>query len=306
MRKTFNITIMILPILLICAAFTGCNNSNNNDYTSDKYIQNTDNIDNNTEAVETAPNEYAITADVDSDGYIVKNADGIIELYSYSETSHCLNPCYPKQWNEDGFILVWKNANEIIPKIDKNSTVAIYDSYEEITVIPINTSTPYYTVPLNFFGYDEEKVADFPNSLLGRGVIITSKDENIDFSVDNLLTPGNPLTECNGEDLETFINNNSVVFYHQVDAMLWHSYKILDTEKNKEFEFGGYVGTNWETFTSRACVEYYKVYPKSENQSISRTLTTEKTKNGYFTVDISTLDSGIYYVSTYNTFIEIV
>lgn len=82
-------------------------------------------------------------------------------------------------------------------------------------------------------------------------------------------------------------------------------YKLLDGQKNEKFTFGGYVGTEWQEFVATANVEYYKVYYNNGN-SPDKIIPTEKTKNGYFSVDFSDLEPGIYYVSTYSTFIELV
>ena len=78
-------------------------------------------------------------------------------------------------------------------------------------------------------------------------------------------------------------------------------YKLLTCNKNEKLVFGYYVGTKWEESTVKASIEYYKAY---YGNSID--ITPEKTKKGYFTVDITGLKKGLYFVKNYEQFIEIV
>jgi hypothetical protein len=162
-------------------------------------------------------------------------------------------------------------------------------------------------VPLNF-GDDPtgDDVDDFPDNLGGNGLTFAYPSDNIDFDSGDLLNPGNPLVECNNEDLTKFVNSNCDSFVYSANFSLYRGYKVVTGDKNQEFTFGGYVGTQWQEFTSKACVEYYKIYANKNGEKITKTIPTEKTKDGYFKVDFSSIDSGIYYVSTYNTFIELV
>lgn len=296
--------LIIVITLLLTACFNNSDKSfdNNDDYGethSDSFIDETDNEE----------NEYKL--DGVENGYVIKNEDGIVELKSYTSRSNMLNPCYDTEDSETGFIMVWKNANEIIPKIRKDDKIAIYDTYDEIKVVPVGNAIPLYMVPLNFGSDPVRDVAEFPVNMEANGIHFAYPSDNIDFDSGELLNPGNPLTECNDKDLTSFVNDNSDNFVYNTNGDGWglasyRKYKVIKGEKNQEFTFGGYVGTDWKEFTSKACIEYYKIYANKNGDKISKSIPTKKTKNGYFTVDFSKFKSGVYYISTYNVFVELV
>lgn len=243
---------------------------------------------------------------VDADGYVDAYIGDAIHLFSYSKSSASFNPCY--DYVDDAYddnvlryIVCWKNANEMIPKIDKNALVGITDANDEISLLPINGESPTYAVPVNFANNvtrEQDDVYSLPDFI----------DVKSDIDGTDLKNQLKQSTECNGQNLKTFINANSDYFVYRGGTMggpLWECYKLLIGEKNQEFTFGGYFGTNWEEMSAVACLEYYKI-PENKNENTFQKVKTEKTKNGYFKVDLSGLDSGIYYVSTYDTFIELV
>lgn len=235
--------------------------------------------------------------------FLTENEDGVIAL-EQPNVIHCdmRNPLYDAEGK--AFIFIWKNADEAIPKVEKNKTIGIYQAYEELEFIPIGDATPMYTVPMNFYPFYNDDNGDgvtesplyFSGGLLGGVGRPSDNGDDIEGALDFFLAKTS-LLECNGEDLGTFVNANCDVF----DA-----FKLLKADKDQEFEFGYYYGTEWKTVTAKACIEYYKVYPSTPNENITITVPTQPTKNGYFSVDVSTMDSGIYYIPTLSIFVELV
>lgn len=292
-------------LLALSLLFTACGESSSPTVNYGDSAVNASTMPATTESVTEPENTIPLTITLDSEGYVPLNEDGIVELKSYSETSYELNPCTTTYSDySNAYIVVWKHADEPIPKIKKDTTVGIYNTYDSIDIVPIGDTMPQYTVPLNFFdsgfgmGSDDGTVDDFPDELTATTKYFPDKND--------LMSPGCPLTECNGQELVEYVNSHSSVFYYE---MSYYSvgYKLLNAQKNEEFTFGGYVGTEWREITVPAYLEYYNVHKSNTSQEkITQTVATEKTKNGYFAVDFSGFEPGIYYVATYDTFIELV
>lgn len=284
---------LLAVIAAICLLFASCGKSsgNNSSYNDFNNQNNSTSDESNSTENNTLTNDETI--DVEKE-----NADGIVEIRKPEHTKcDSRNPL--KDASGNPFIFIWKNANEEVPKISKNSKVGIYETYGELDFIPIGTAEPQYTVPMNFI--DERDVDDKPDLFSG-GIFygnqgISHYVDNADFDTGNYLKSGNPLEECNGEKLADFVNANCDTF---------DSFKLIKAEKNQKFEFGYYYGTKWETFFVEACVEYYKVYPKTQDEKITITVPTQKTKEGYYSVDLSTMTPGLYYISTFQCFVELV
>ena len=75
---------------------------------------------------------------------------------------------------------------------------------------------------------------------------------------------------------------------------------LIDAEKDEKFIIGGYKGTEWVEYEFFADVPFW--YQDSYEKV---TVPVEKTRNGYFTVDLSGLEPGLYYNSTNDRMIEI-
>lgn len=237
---------------------------------------------------------------LDNNGFVNEYiTDGVILLTNYSPTANHDNMCYvvdmskvtDKSDLDVGFYFISKNADEIIPKIRKTETIGITNDYDEIDIIPIGSATPEYAVDFNFadVNYTFDHAMATPEFLF-------SRKNAVNFQ----------LSECNGEDLTTFVYNHGDGF-RAFDAM-WNDYSRLFVTgtKNEEFTFGGYVGTTWREVIKKADIEYYKIYQKDKNDSVALTIPTKKTKNGYFIVDFSNLSPGLYYISTFKSFVELV
>lgn len=316
-KKLFFVVIgVVLGLVIIISFVNSLGNSDipeTSEYDSEYYDYNQEgdpepelNVDWNSDII-----ENTLNVNITEDGFVDEYVDDAVLLKQYSNTCNELNPCYDSENSETGFILIWKNTDEIIPKIRRNQIVGITDSYEEVKIVPVGSSSPQYMVPLNFGNNPVEDVDDFPDNLNDNGIDFAYSNDNIDFDKGDLLKPGNPLTECNNEDLSTFVNNNCDTFVYDTNGGGWglpqyRKYKVVAGNKNQEFVFGGYVYTEWQEFTTKACVEYYKIYANKNGDKLSKTIATKKTKNGYFSVDFSNIEPGIYYVSTYDTFIELV
>lgn len=243
----------------------------------------------------TEPEQTVPESSTQQDGFVPVNKDGVIELKGAG--GRCFHPCYDKSYYER-YILVFKNVDTTIPKIKKEATIGIYtNNYESILLLPVDVSSPKYTVNMNFYRLNKELVETRPSIFWSYGSQYTTMP---DFSGRYA-----PISECNGIDLETFINKNSEYFYHMRDISSHDGYKLLTAQKNQQFEFGGYVGTKWESFIAKADIEYYKIDAYSDDNE-NKEIPVEKTKNGYFTVDFSNLKPGFYYILEYDCFVELV
>lgn len=304
MKKPIALLSVLLALSLL---FTACGESSSPTVNYGDSAANASTMPATTESVTEPENTIPLTITLDSEGYVPLNEDGVVELKSYSKTASDENPCFTdySDWDvqEKKYIVLWKHADEPIPKIKKDSIIGIYETKETISLFPVDETTAQYTVPLNFFDEftdepDSGKVADNPY------VFLSEYFPKTELSIRGGHLYG--LTECNGQDLTEYVNNHSDVFYDKIGLAPVDGYKLLNAQKNEEFTFGGYNGTEWEEFTVQAYLEYIKVYQKPGGGVGSVKLPVEKTKNGYFQVDFSGLESGVYYVDTYNSFIEIV
>lgn len=298
---------LLAVIAAICLLFASCgkssgNNSSYNDFNnqnnsisdeSNSKENNTLNNDNANDSGKESTIPLKIT--LDSEGFVPLNSDGVVQLTNYSDTANKLvYACSRYSENNKKFFVFDKHADEKVPKIKINADIGVYDNKEEINLYSIKGVAPKYTIPLNFHNLsgayvDDESVDVSPNYF--------HLDQYANFAY-NLQTI--ELEECNEEDIKTFVNSRSNIF-HETHTP-FHEYKLIDAGKNEEFTFGFYKGTAWEEFTVKAIVEYYEIDATKPPISVP----IERTKNGYFKVDFSNLEAGLYFVSTYNSFIELV
>ncbi|MBR2591135.1 MAG: hypothetical protein IKE65_09485 [Clostridia bacterium] len=284
--------------VFLCAAivfnFTACtiNKSQNN---------------NTKNAVETSAEEIAQEQKEQSPEYIELNEDGVAPLDGkYTANVYIYDSCYdridggyiiPPGYDEDNlwFNIILKNANERIIKLRQNDTAAIYTSEKSITFWKID-SQPKYTVPLSFRDVEKDEVDSITKvpRYFGNNVYVNHQNtENTDvhkLSID----------EINGQPMENYIKNSCYDFAQSALTVIL-AHKLLICKKNEEVVFGGYEGTQWEEATLYADIEFYKVPNDSKFE-----IEPQKTKNGYFTVDLSKLEPGLYFVETFKNFIEIV
>lgn len=222
------------------------------------------------------------------------NNDDVIEL-TYSDCYFIDRVChqYGQKSSEDFFGLAFKKANDEIKKIDSQKTIAIYTAYDSVRFVPV-ISEPKYTVAWDFedgIDYDTKhvKVTDFPDKQFSA---LTNE------SMNQLTDPGHPIIECNGTPLEDFILENSKEYF-VYNTGYYYSHLYIEAEKKDTFTFGGYIGTDWVEVNIIADIEYYEI-------DGAITITSEQTKNGYFTLDCSELIPGLYYVIEFDTFVELV
>lgn len=297
---------LLAVIAAICLLFASCgkssgNNSSYNDFNNQNNSisdesNSTENTIKNNEADDSGKEStIPLKITLDSDGFVPLNSDGVVQLSSYSETAdNLVYACSRYGENDKTFFVLYKHADEHIPKIKINADIGIYENKEEINLYSIKGVAPKYTIPLNFHALsgayvDDESVDVSPE------YFHLSKYVNFAYNLQ-----ATDLEECNGEDIKTYVNSRSNIF-HETHTP-YHEYKLIDAEKNEEFTFGFYKGTAWEEFTVKAIVEYYEVDAAKPPISVP----IERTKNGYFKVDFSNLKAGLYYVPTYNSFIELV
>ncbi len=313
-KKRFSkkLFLLIIPFVLILSIFIGSiiisskksDSENYNNYEDDYYE---DDIANDNYDVDVTSED---TEEVSSEQYAEQDPDGTYILKRYSETSYIMTKCFDDNTEDDErFAFASKHIDEGIVKLPISNPIGVYDEVSQLTMYKID-SQPQYTVAMNFYDGLLDGVNDFPDPMYNSGGSLEYggwKEDNIDFSVGNVTSPGCPITECQGEDLETFVNENSYWFWgtrHEHSG--GHDFLILKADKREEFEFGGYVGTSFETFTAYATFEYYKIYDTDKDGNIGTSIPVNKTKKGYFEMDLSDYDPGVYYVREYDTFIELV
>ncbi len=238
----------------------------------------------------------------DGEAYVLENL---------SPSSYFLYPCYNSSddTRNNAFCFIWKNTNESIPKLNKKDKVGIYKTLDEVELIRVDEK-PNYTVAMNFIKGDGYPKA-FQDDGFGSNNIsgITNAHNNIDFDVGNIAHNGNPITECNEKELNEFIDANCDLFFYHEPTFGYHSdkgYKLLNAKKNEKFVFGGYVGTSYESFEAKATVEYYKILDVANGNETAFYAPVNKTKNGYFEVDLSEVEPGIYFATDFYQFVELI
>ena len=288
MKKVLLIN-LLLALCLIPLLMSSCSSKNNtSDFASEQIDTTIDSIVEETE--EQIPED-------NPEEYIELNEDGVAPLDGkYSENCFSYDRGFDQVVNGElelpdrddlakWFHIYTKKADERIIKLRQSDTVGIYSDEEKITFIPI-TSSPQYTLPLNFADSngDIDKVNKQP-------------EEFGNFSGN--YAAGAEIVEVNGEDISKYVNNNCYDF--QTNDEYLKCFKLLTCNKDEKLIFGYYIGTKWVETTVQASIEYYKAYYGNSIEIIP-----EKTKKGYFTVDITSLKKGLYFVKNYKQFIEIV
>ncbi len=240
--------------------------------------------------------------------YLSPNKDGVIPLGHYTDAASlglCKTQLYPKDEEHlftlepftegDPYYTIVKSAHTSIPKVDRKNTIAIYgENYDSLSMIPIGDIS-YYTFNLNFA--DSESLTPNLTSFFKHPIRLSRQlKESVLWK--NGLADTVPIEECNGVPIIDFVQSNSESF---VQSEQEQYYTLIKAQGGKNYEFGGYTGTTWISNTITPDLELYKV-----PQDAGVVLQTNKTKNGYFTVDCSNLKPGIYYISAYNTMLQFV
>lgn len=209
---------------------------------------------------------------------------------------------YGQKNSEDFFGLAFMNINDNIQLLDRSKTIAIYTAYDSVRFVPV-ISEAKYTVGYDFedgidYDTDHVKVSDFPSIITG-GIsgIQGQRSPYSSYGFSELIRPGNPIQECNGMALEDFMAENSKEYFSS--GYSYYPKLYIVAKPNETFTFGGYIGTEWVEEELKADVEYYEI-------DGAITIVPEKTKKGYFTLDCSGFDTGLYYVIEFDTFVEIV
>lgn len=220
---------------------------------------------------------------------LTPDSNGVIPLKNYTNSYALSSAMHQPNVDETRRYLIWCKADATVKTVSKTAPLAIYDAYNKITFIKLNDN-PLYFVPLNFDDITD-KADSFPNKM-----------EGFDDDLYELTDPGYPIEECNNVVLDEFIKAHSVA-YKQAPGLgsAYSEYLFLCGEKNEEFEFGGYKGTKWITATVTAS---YALYTPSTDNKVE--IVTTPTKNGYFSVDVSSLEAGVYYIREYDTLLEFV
>ena len=303
--KNIKFVISLVICLFITLFLIGCNNKQDNT----KKIEETQTTltEEVTEQQEEAESEY-IELNEDGvaplDGDYSKNCQAYDSAYDQVVGNYIETPDTSE--TDKWFHIFTKSANESIKKLRRSDVAAIYTTDDEIDFYKV-TNPPQYTVPLDFedpMG-DLSSVNGYPKNFgtFFEYFSAVGDEQPYPFEESGLTDPECPIVEVNGEELEEYVNGNCYNFRNVIGY--WtndnEGHKILVCKKNEEVTLGGYVGTKWVESKVYASTEYYKVEAGN-----CTTIKSEKTKNGYFTVDISSLETGIYFVKPYYNFIEIV
>ncbi len=310
MKKTIA---MLLAIMLILSA-TACGSSSSNYSTSyNNFIENNENVDDKNEDDSYVKTENDV---VQNDYFAQPNEDGIIPLKKYS--TWCQNDGKRHVRLEQAIDhhefysipienqceLFFRDGNEPIIKIRKSDTIGFYDTTEKLNFVCI-TDEPNYSPMLGIFR--------------GSDMCIDNLIGSDDFSYDYVFSwdyeyydvgimDRKDITDCNNQDLTEFTNNNSTKYYRERDHLTdgWKGEALLNAEKDQEFTFGYYQNNQFLTFTVKATGIYYEENYGEHGGDLNIVITPERTGNGYYSVNLSSLESGIYYIRELETFIELV
>ena len=289
------VSLLALASLMLSALY-GCGSSGD-DYSSDYTAEYEDEVydENNNEYQEDetpeAPEENA-EDDTQSLTYEAElNEDGVYDLlqgdYDWS-AYHRYKVRYmlddKSGYDEGGHFFVYGNNDVRIPVFSKNANIAIYTDVDELTFIKI-TSDIHYAPDIRFKKYDEFEYEKAPRTINWLGIPLynfCNSDE----------------VEINGENYDDFLDKHAISL--REDYYVPNYFALIDAEKGERFTIGGYEGTKWVEYDFYADVPfwYQDTYEKV-------TVPVEKTRNGYFTVDLSGLETGLYYNLTNDRMAEI-
>lgn len=286
MKKIICLCLSVLLILTICS----CSKSKP--------------IEQETTLEESQPQQTEVT----QSEYLQKNEDGVVaitetdDFYRERLIDNSDNKYREPKWasldpseedkalmKEMHLAIVIRDANMPVYKLRQSDTAAVYEDVDRVNFYKID-SQPKYTLPYNFcFGTN-----------------VDSKDEIINepdrfyFIVDDSYEIGFPIEEINGQKINEFVNSN-YEFYTSLGNDYYYDYfKIVPLKKGEKVTIGGYIETEWLEKEVFANVEYYII----DDTPVE--IPTEKTKNGYFTVDTSSLEKGLYYIDQFSRVIELV
>lgn len=272
MKKT--IASILILVFLFCAA--GCNDQNNASF--DYNYNAAETYSNSVTETGTANNQEQSLLPVNEDGVAVLYQDTAIDTVSGWE-------------GENTFILVRKKIDETVPQVNLSSPIAVREYYEYFFFYPI-TSEPLYTIPFLFeLSFKLNPLGGICNCFQGH------------YPTSDLISSGgyhHDILECNGMELEDFLNAHAEVV--TLGSKGNYPAALISADKNEIFTFGGAAtGKEWSELEVSADIEYYKLY----NGNSIRCETTRNEK-GYFVIDTTNLQKGLYYVSQINLLIEFV
>lgn len=286
--------IIVLCLVIISVFLFGCNSESNKQY-EDTISE----ITNSNHTEYKSDNYYATpeTTNYVRTDYAEKNEDGVYDFlkktdvwYNYdveSFTGSLMDYCY-LSGKEYKFFLS-KKSNPTIEKYKRSEVFGVYYNTDTIKLIPI-TEEFRYTPNLSFCysgtatTLDKFDVSKAPDS------ITYPRGSQFNFHDSDEI-------EVNGVDYYEFIDKNTVKF--DVKG-LYENYILIDAQKGDTFTFGGYKGTAWTTY------DFVADFPFCVMETYNEiSFDVQKTRNGYFTVDFSSVTPGLYYVYGYDNVIEI-
>jgi len=261
---------------LIVSVLYGCGSSDDN-YSSD-YIEQLENG-----FFDETRNEYQENEEDDAQPFKYEaemNDDGVYDLHQGDYT-------YRVSKNSEDFpdpgsdpLLVFGDSEVRIAMFNKNDTAAVYSDVDEITFVKITTDISY-TPDLNFatLVYGESGYAKDPCEI-GNEYAAVSYSQ-YDFTNSDEI-------EINGEDYNQFLDEHTISLGRS-GYYFTGPFTIIDAEKGEKITIGGYKETEWieYDFYADCCFWYQDSYEQV-------TAPVEKTRNGYFTVDLSGLEPGLY------------
>ena len=206
----------------------------------------------------------------------------------YQDTAVDADICWEDEEKDTSYILMRKEIGEIAAQAKLNSPIAVREYYENLIFYPV-TSEPLYTIPFTFEtdGTGEFfRIRDCFHGNLPKSDLIRS-DEG-----------WHSILECNGLALEDFLNTHAELI--TLGSKGRYPVALISANKNETFTFGGAErGKEWNELEVSADIEYYKLY----NSVQCKTTRNEK---GYFVIDTTNLQKGLYYVSQLNLLIEFI
>ena len=212
----------------------------------------------------------------EDDVYDLMQGETNDSLYKFKKVRYALTD--RSGYDDGGHIFIYSFSSDArIPVFSKNEPIAIYYDADQLTLIKI-TSEVQYAPDINFAnpifnGLSYYNRAPYSINGLGMPRYNLSDSEEI---------------EINGENYDEYLLEKSVILAQEGYSPAYFS--IVSAEKDEVFSIGGYHGTEWTEY------EFYADIPFWVQDSYEViTVPVEKTKNGYFTVDLSGLEAGTYY-----------
>lgn len=227
-------------------------------------------------------NTYAVD-EIPGDGFYILNASGDKALALWNETDRTSFDEFEGKYGDpdddydgdpttepDGGYLCGAAADPFVIDVGRGEKLIYVSSYDD-------TPRPFF-YPATFLGYGSPVLEDdFENAAEINGVDVEAAGD---------------LASLNQQLASTNLH-----FYEYVHARSYSYRVLLGTKPNQEVAYGIYRGTSYEELSTTLYCPYYLALDEGHYDLDEQY---EKTKNGYFVLNLGEVPAGTYYLQIMN------